>query len=159
MHKFQDWRFDWLDVPEIVSRAEGIWEYPMVDRDPVERWTDGRAVLIGDAAHAMYPHGSNGATQGIVDTRVLGAAIKEHGLSTAALAQYEARQLGPINELLMRARGEGPIGVLIDIEKRLSEGKTLAEAIDRHEVETFMARYKQAAGFDRDTLNASQQIV
>ena len=159
MHKFQDWRFGWLDVPEIVSRAEGIWEYPMVDRDPVERWTDGRAVLIGDAAHAMYPHGSNGATQAIVDTRVLGAAIKEHGLSTAALAQYEARQLGPINELLMRARGEGPIGVLIDIEKRLSEGKTLAEAIDRQEVETFMARYKQAAGFDRDTLNASEKIV
>lgn len=159
MHKFQDWRFGWLDVPEIVSRAEGIWEYPMVDRDPVERWTDGRAVLIGDAAHAMYPHGSNGATQGIVDTRVLGAAIKEHGLSTAALAQYEARQLGPINELLMRARGEGPIGVLIDIEKRLSEGKTLAEAINRQEVETFMARYKQAAGFDRDTLNASEKIV
>jgi hypothetical protein len=90
---------------------------------------------------------------------VLGAAIKEHGLSTAALAQYQARQLGPINELLMRARGEGPIGVLIDIEKRLSEGKTLAEAIDRQEVETFMARYKQAAGFDRDTLNASEKIV
>ena len=59
----------------------------------------------------------------------------------------------------MRARGEGPIGVLIDIEKRLSEGKTLAEAINRHEVEIFMTRYKQAAGFDRDTLNASQQIV
>jgi hypothetical protein len=59
----------------------------------------------------------------------------------------------------MRARGEGPIGVLIDIEKRLSEGKTLAEAIDRQEVETFMARYKQAAGFDRDTLNTSEKIV
>ena len=159
MHQFQDWRFDWLDVPEIVSRAEGIWEYPMVDRDPVEHWTDGRAVLIGDAAHAMYPHGSNGATQAIVDTRVLGAAIQQHGLSTAALAQYEERQLGPVNELLMRARGEGPIGVLIDIEKRLSEGSTLTQAIDREEIENFMARYKQAAGFDRDALNTSQQII
>ena len=131
----------------------------MVDRDPVERWTDGRVVLIGDAAHAMYPHGSNGATQAIVDTRVLGAAIQQHGLSTAALAQYEARQLGPVNELLMRARGEGPIGVLIDIEKRLSEGSTLTQAIDREEIEKFMARYKQAAGFDRDALNTSQQII
>jgi 2-polyprenyl-6-methoxyphenol hydroxylase-like FAD-dependent oxidoreductase len=157
--KFLDWQFDWLDVPDVVGRAEGIWEYPMVDRDPVERWADGRTVLIGDAAHAMYPHGSNGASQGIVDTRVLGHAIQQKGLTEAALMDYESRQLKPVNELLLRARGEGPIGILLEIEQRLAEGQTLNEAIDRDEVAKFMARYKEAAGFDRAALNSAPPII
>jgi 2-polyprenyl-6-methoxyphenol hydroxylase-like FAD-dependent oxidoreductase len=159
MSEFQDWTFDWINVPDIVGQADGIWEYPMVDRDPVDRWVDGRVVLIGDAAHAMYPHGSNGASQGIVDTRVLGKAIDRLGLSQDALLDYQARQLEPVNQLLLRARGEGPMGVLIDIEERLAQGRTLEQAIDQDEIARFMARYKEAAGFDRDALNAAPSII
>ncbi len=159
MDKFKDWKFEWLNVPSIVSRAEGIWEYPMVDRDPVDRWTEGRVALIGDAAHAMYPHGSNGASQAIIDSRVLGAAILQEGPTEAALRRFENKQLKPVNELLMRARGEGPIGVLIEIEQRLAEGSSLEEAIDREAVANFMAGYKEAAGFARDALNAAPPII
>ena len=159
MPEFVDWQFDWLDVPDIVSRAQGIWEYPMVDRDPVASWVDGHVALIGDAAHAMFPHGSGGASQAIVDTRVLGACLQEFGVTLEALQAYEYRLLGPVNELVQRNRGEGPVGVLLDIEARLADGATLEEAINREAVAQFMADYKMAAGTARDKLNASPSTI
>jgi len=85
---FADWDFDWLDIPALVGRAEQVWEYPMVDRNPAPTWIDGREALLGDAAHVMYPVGSNGASQAIVDARVLGASLVEHRLSPDALAAF-----------------------------------------------------------------------
>ena len=82
---FEDWRFDWLDVPSVIRGAAHCFEYPMVDRDPVERWTFGRVTLLGDAAHPMYPIGSNGASQAILDARVLAREILAHGPVPAAL--------------------------------------------------------------------------
>ena len=159
MHEFLDWDFGWLSVPDIVGRSDDIWEYPMVDRDPVERWVDGRVALIGDAAHAMYPHGSGGASQGIVDTRVLGACLLEHGVTEAALEDYEQRLVAPINELVLRNRSEGPLGVLIDLEDRVASGTPIDAAIDAAAVAEFMARYKDAAGTARDSLNAAPPII
>ena len=159
MDQFANWQFDWLDVPDIVSRANGIWEFPMIDRHPIDSWTDERAVLIGDAAHVMFPHGSNGASQAIVDGRILGAAILEHGLTPNALKHYETQLLKPLNELVLRNRGEGPVGVLFNIEDRLSAGQDLAQAIDQQEITQFMAGYKNAAGFSRDTLNSAPAII
>ena len=159
MGEFEGWEFDWLSVSDIVSRAGDIWEYPMVDRDPVEKWVDGRVALIGDAAHAMFPHGSGGASQAIVDTRVLGACLLERGVTPEALLQYEERLVTPINELVMRNRGEGPMGVLIEIEDRIANGVAVADAIDEQTVASFMARYKEAAGTARDALNAAPDIV
>ena len=80
---FEDWNFDWLDVPGMIRGAQKVFEYPMVDRDPVESWTEGHVSLIGDAAHPTYPVGSNGASQAIMDGRVLGAKIIEHGVTAA----------------------------------------------------------------------------
>ncbi|MEM7080422.1 MAG: flavin-dependent oxidoreductase [Pseudomonadota bacterium] len=159
MHAFTDWRLDWLDVPEIVAAAQGIWEYPMVDRDPVAHWVDDRVALIGDAAHAMFPHGSGGASQAIVDGRVLGACLREAGVTPEALQAYERRLLQPVNELVMRNRGEGPIGVLLEIEERLAQGQEIDEAIDQAAVAAFMASYKEAAGTAMDSLNASPPII
>ena len=79
-HHFADWNHEWLDVPAMLRGAKEIYEYPMIDRDPLPTWVDGNAALLGDAAHVMYPTGSNGASQAIVDARVLGAAM----LSTAS---------------------------------------------------------------------------
>jgi len=159
MEEFLDWDFGWLSVPDIVGRSAEIWEYPMVDRDPVDSWVENRVALIGDAAHAMFPHGSGGASQGIVDTRVLGACLHTHGVTPAALEAYEDRLLAPVNDLVRRNRGEGPIGVLLDIEDRISKGATISEAIDKQAVAEFMAAYKDAAGTSRDTLNSSDPIV
>jgi len=157
--EFLEWKFDWLDVPDIVGRTSDIWEYPMVDRDPVDRWVDGRVALIGDAAHAMFPHGSGGASQGIVDTRVMGSCLQQHKRIEDAFQTYESRLLEPVNELVRRNRGEGPVGVLIDIEKRIAEGMTLDEAVDKKVVADFMDAYKQAAGTARDSLNSSDPII
>ena len=159
MSEFTDWDFDWLNVPDIVERATGIWEYPMVDRDPIDHWVEGRVALMGDAAHAMFPHGSGGASQGIVDTRVMGACLLEHGVSEDALAAYQRRLLKPVNELVARNRGEGPLGVLFDIEEKVAQGAGVAEAIDEDAVAAFMARYKEAAGTARDALNAAVPII
>ena len=86
---YADWRFDWLDVPELIDNADMILEYPMVDKDPVERWTFGRVTLMGDAAHPMYPRGSNGAAQGAIDARTFADALVTLGDPIAALAAYE----------------------------------------------------------------------
>lgn len=131
----------------------------MVDRDPIPTWLDGRVALMGDAAHAMFPHGSNGASQAIVDARVLGAAIKAHGPTPAALQAYEAQLLEPINALVLRNRGEGPLGVLINIEKRIAAGASIEQAIDPEEIALYMAKYKEAAGFARDALNAAPAYI
>ena len=88
---FEDWTWDWLDVPALIRDAEGAFENPMIDRDPVPTWVEGPVALLGDAAHAMYPTGSNGAGQAIIDARVLGAALCEHGVTARALAAYNER--------------------------------------------------------------------
>ena len=159
MHAFTDWDFDWLNIPEIVNYAEDIWEYPMVDRDPLTSWLDGRVALMGDAAHAMFPHGSGGATQGIVDTRIMGACLNSFGVTEHALGKYEKKLLGPVNQLVERNRQEGPLGVYFDIENRVAQGMSVNEAINPNEVKSFMLRYKEAAGTARDTLNNAPPIV
>jgi 2-polyprenyl-6-methoxyphenol hydroxylase-like FAD-dependent oxidoreductase len=157
---FEDWAFDWLDVPELIRGASAVYEYPMVDRDPVDSWVDDRCVLIGDAAHVMYPVGSNGASQAIVDARILGAALKEHGTNVAALKSYEGSVLQDLNELVLRNRGAGPVGILGIVEERCGGVfDTIEDVIPRSEIEDYMARYKTAAGFAVETLNNSPKTI
>jgi hypothetical protein len=89
---FKDWKFDWLDVPGLIENCPHAYEYPLVDRDPVSQWTFGRVTLMGDAAHPMYPIGSNGASQAILDARVITREILAHGATNAALVAYEAER-------------------------------------------------------------------
>ena len=88
---FEDWQFDWLDVPGLIRDAEYVFEYPMVDRDPLPRWTIGRVTLLGDAAHPMYPIGSNGASQAILDARVLAREILDQGRDRGGAAGLRGR--------------------------------------------------------------------
>src|SRR5215210_9255057 len=89
-HLYENWHFDWLDVAEMIRDADQILEYPMVDKDPVDRWTFGRVTLAGDAAHPMYPRGSNGAAQALIDARALADALAAGGDPREALLAYEA---------------------------------------------------------------------
>ncbi|MCO5162295.1 MAG: flavin-dependent oxidoreductase [Mesorhizobium sp.] len=160
IHHFDGWTWDWLDVPDLLSRADGAYENPMIDRDPVPTWRDGRVILIGDAAHPMYPTGSNGASQAIMDTRALGAALVEHGLGEAALEAYDAKYCGPISQLVLRNRGAGPFGLLNLVDERC--GGTfddIDDVIPAAERSAFMAGYKAAAGFAIDTLNAAPRTI
>jgi 2-polyprenyl-6-methoxyphenol hydroxylase-like FAD-dependent oxidoreductase len=158
--EFETWRFDWLDIPSFVRRAGRCWEFPMIDRDPVDRWVDRRVALCGDAAHVMYPVGSNGASQAIVDGRVLGAKFLEHGVTVAALEAYEDQLLDDLSALVLRNRGAGPIALLGMVDERCGgEFDDIDDVIPRHEREAFMERYKAAAGFAMTTLNAAPPTI
>ncbi len=159
-HHFADWTYDWLDVPDLLNRADVIYENPMIDRDPVPTWQDGPVLLVGDAAHAMYPTGSNGASQAIIDARLLGAAMLEHGVSGEALAAFDRKLCGPISELVLRNRGAGPFGLLNLVDERC--GGTfddIDDVVPPAERTEFMAKYKAAAGFAIEQLNAAPPTI
>ncbi len=159
-HHFADWRYDWLDVADLIDRAEVAYENPMIDRDPVPTWRDGPVALMGDAAHAMYPTGSNGASQAIIDARTLGVEMISHGVSEAALAAYDDKLCGPVSELILRNRGAGPFGLLNLVDERCGGVfDSIDDVIPAEERNGFMARYKAAAGFAIETLNAAPRTI
>lgn len=157
---FEGFKYDWLDVPEMIRAADCAYENPMIDRDPIPSWIDGPVALLGDAAHAMYPTGSNGASQAVVDARVIGAKMLEHGVSEAALEAYNTELCGPISQLVLRNRGAGPFGLLNMLNDRC-EGvfDNINDVIPAAEREDFMAKYKSAAGFAIEKLNAAAPTI
>lgn len=160
MPQFADWHFDWLDIPRIIGSADEIWEYPMVDRNPLDLWTAGNMTLLGDAAHAMYPIGSNGASQAILDARVLGRALRDHGQTSAALQVYEDERRSKVNALVLANRGDGPDRILDIVAARAPQGYADIETVmPLHERIAFAQRYKLIAGMDREALNASPPIL
>ena len=160
VHHFDGWVWDWLDVPAMIRSSDGAFENPMIDRDPVSTWRDGPVALLGDAAHAMYPTGSNGASQAIIDARELGAAMIAHGVSEAALEAYDDKLCGPVSQLILLNRGAGPFGLLNLVDERC--GGTFDDidaVIAPAERAAFMAGYKAAAGFAIETLNAAAPTI
>jgi 2-polyprenyl-6-methoxyphenol hydroxylase-like FAD-dependent oxidoreductase len=159
-HHFEGWTWDWLDVPKLLGEADCAFENPMIDRDPIATWTDGPVTLLGDAAHAMYPTGSNGASQAVVDARVLGAAMLEHGVTPAALTAYDAKLCGPISQLVLRNRGAGPFGLLNIVDERCGGTfDNIDDVIPPQERAEFMAGYKKAAGLAIETLNRAPPTI
>ena len=157
---FADWHFDGLDVPAIIKGADELWEYPMVDRDPLPRWTHGRMTLIGDAAHAMYPIGSNGASQGIVDARVLAREMRDRGVNTAALEAYEDVRREAVNAVVLANRGDGPDKILDIVEDRAPDGfENIEQVMPTAELQAFADKYKKIAGMDIAALNASPAVM
>jgi len=152
---FHDWKFDWLDIPALITGAKEIFEYPMIDRDPVERWTFGRVTLLGDAAHPMYPIGSNGASQAILDAAALAESLTmHHGNPVAALARYEDVRRAPTAKIVLSNRKQGPEECMTTVEERAPHGfDSLEDVITQAELEEIAKRYKQVAGFDQETLN------
>ena len=154
---FKDWRFPWLDVPALIADAEQILEYPMVDKDPVPQWTFGRVTLLGDAAHPMYPRGSNGSAQALIDGRTLAEQLAVHtGDARAALLAYEKLRLAPTAKIVLTNRSVPPDFINIKVDA-LSGGKPFANIdalISQQELREISEHYKQVAGFSLDTLKA-----
>ena len=158
--QFEDWVFDWLDVPALIRAAEAIYEYPMVDRDPLPRWTDGRATLLGDAAHAMYPIGSNGASQAILDARVLTREILAQGTTPEALDAYEAERRPATAQIVLANRRNGPEEVMQRVEELAPDGfRRIEDVLAPGELEETATGYKKLAGFDKEALNCRPSIV
>ena len=151
MPAFKDWSFNWLDFPALATKTKEVLEFPMVDRDPVPAWSFGPVTLLGDAAHPMYPVGSNGASQAILDAHALaetlgGGASDVHG----ALESYEATRLPSTAALVAANRRQGPEQVMQIVEERAPNGFDLVEdVITQAELEAVSKRYKQVAGFDK----------
>ena len=157
---FENWRFDWLDVPGLIRNCPHAYEYPLVDRDPVSQWTFGRVTLMGDAAHPMYPIGSNGASQAILDARVLTREILAHGPTQAALLAYEAERRPATTDLVLLNRRNGPEQVMQLVEERAPDGyKVVTDVLSQQELEDIAANYKRVAGFQVEALNAKPPIV
>ncbi len=159
-HEFDGFVYDWLDLPALLARSECAYENPMIDREPLPTWVDGPVALIGDAAHAMYPTGSNGATQAIIDGRVLGRIMLDKGATPAALKAYDEELCGPVGQLALRNRGAGPFGLLRMVDDRCGgQFDNIDDVIPAEERAQFMLAYQQAAGFARDELNAKPGII
>ena len=159
-HHFEGFRYDWLDVPSMLNKSECGYMNPMIDRDPVATWIDGPVALMGDAAHAMYPTGSNGASQAIVDARVIGAAILTRGLTPDALKSYDDQLCKKVSELVLRNRSAGPFGLLDILNDRCGGVFENIEAvISLEERNEFMSKYKTAAGFAIEALNEAPQTI
>jgi 2-polyprenyl-6-methoxyphenol hydroxylase-like FAD-dependent oxidoreductase len=151
---FKDWRFPWLDQAGLLRNAEIVLEYPMVDRDPLDRWSFGRITLLGDAAHPMYPRGSNGAGQAILDARVLAHALKSHGEPAAALRAYDAERAPATAKVVLANRRNPPDAILREVDRR-TNGQPFTrveDVISPEEMAAMSEQYKQIAGFGKGQL-------
>jgi len=152
--RFSDWHFDWCDVPAFIRAADSVLEFPMVDQDPLPRWSFGRITLLGDAAHPMVPRGSNGAGQAILDARVLTAALSEHADPVAALAAYEKQRLEATTRVVLTNRTNPPDAILREVFERTRDKpfKAIEEVISRDELVALSEGYKRIAGYSKDAL-------
>ena len=151
--EFEAWRFDWLDVPAIIRSAPGIFLFPMVDRDPVTRWTFDRSTLLGDAAHPMYPIGSNGASQAILDARVLAGCLRTDDGVVSALERYERIRLPATAAIVEANRGLGPEVPMQLVHERAPDGfDDINTVITRAEIDEVTEAYRRTAGFALQSL-------
>ncbi len=152
---FAGWNFDFLNVPRLIAGAFEVFEFPMVDRDPVPQWSFGRVTLLGDAAHPMYPIGSNGASQAILDAEALADALAAGGDDLQALRNYETARLAATAAIVESNRRLGPEVVMQIVEERAPNGfARLQDVISWEELEVIALTYKRTAGFEREALNA-----
>jgi 2-polyprenyl-6-methoxyphenol hydroxylase-like FAD-dependent oxidoreductase len=152
---FSSYVFDFLDVPSMIRGAEAVYRYPMVDRDPLPTWDFGRVTLLGDAAHPMVPVGSNGASQAIIDARILARELSLQPSVEAAVTAYDAARRPPTAAIVMANRNVGPEKCMEIVEERAPNGFTdLHAIISQEELEAISRSYKQTAGFDPNVLNS-----
>ncbi len=155
--QFADWNFDWLDVPKMFEGAERVFEFPMVDRDPLPKWSHGKVTLLGDAAHPMYPIGSNGATQSVLDARALADQIEGSTVADieSALVRYEQERLPKTAKIVMVNRAQGPDAAMQVVEDRAPNGFTnVDDVVSIAELQQIALNYKKVVGLDLETVNA-----
>ena len=153
---YENWHFEWLDVAQMIRDADQILEYPMVDKDPIDKWTFGRITLAGDAAHPMYPRGSNGAAQSAIDARTLADLLRSNPDPREALKAYEAARSGPAARVVRTNREHPPDFINIKVEELVGDRPfdDLDKYITQDQLRALSENYKRIAGFalaDLDT--------
>src|SRR6202045_2194770 len=151
---FADWHFDWLDVPAFIRASDSVLEFPMVDQDPLPRWSFGRVTLLGDAAHPMVPRGSNGAGQAILDVRALGDCLRAERDPVVALREYEKQRLEATTRIVLTNRSNPPDAILREVFQRTHDRpfNAIEDVISRDELVALSEGYKKIAGYSKDAL-------
>ncbi len=146
---YENWTFDWLDVAALIRNSDTIFEYPMVDKDPVDQWTFGRVTLTGDAAHPMYPRGSNGAAQALIDVRILADLLQQMNDPLAALKAYEEARKEPAYEVVRMNRAKPPDFIIDKVQSLTGDQpfKNLDDYITQDELREVSKQYQRVAGF------------
>jgi 5-methylphenazine-1-carboxylate 1-monooxygenase len=159
--RYESWHFEWLNVPELIRSAPATYQFPMVDRDPLDRWTHGRITLLGDAAHPMYPIGSNGASQAILDARALAGCLRSYPHDPlAALEKYDEVRRPATSGIVLANRGHGPERPMTLVEERAPDGfADINDVISPEEVLQCTEGYRNAAGFAMADLNERPSLA
>ncbi|MSP94128.1 MAG: flavin-dependent oxidoreductase [Alphaproteobacteria bacterium] len=146
---YESWKFDWLDVPALLKRSEVLLEYPMVDKDPIPRWTFGRITFLGDAAHPMYQRGSNGSAQALIDARTLADLMQTTDHPQEALTAYEAARLATTTKIVHTNRTTPPDFINIKVDELTGDRPfdDLDKFISQDELRALSDNYKRIAGF------------
>jgi 2-polyprenyl-6-methoxyphenol hydroxylase-like FAD-dependent oxidoreductase len=158
IHGLEDWKFDWLDVPALFRAADVVLEYPMVDKDPLPAWSFGRVTLLGDAAHPMYPRGSNGAGQAILDAECLADCLAKPTDIPSSLKEYERLRRGPTANVVLENRRNPPDAILREVYERTGDKPfdRIEAVISPDELRALSERYKKVAGYDQKTLQENR---
>jgi 2-polyprenyl-6-methoxyphenol hydroxylase-like FAD-dependent oxidoreductase len=152
--EFTGWTFPWLDLVAMLRATPEVFQFPLVDREPVPKWSFERVTLIGDAAHPMYPIGAQAGSQAVVDARVLAAALARFPDPVEALQRYEDVRLSAMNKLVVQNRGLGAEAVLQMVEERAPNGfKRLEDVISQRELQETADNFKRLAGIDIAAVN------
>lgn len=159
LEKYEGWRLGSVLVTDIIEAADVVFQYPMTDRDPLPRWSFDRVTLLGDAAHPMYPSGSNGTSQAILDARVLAKSLKEEAGIDAALRSYENVRLEATAQVIKANREMGDMKVLQVVHERAPGGfNNISEILSEAEITDLMRSYQMTAGFDPQQLNSRESL-
>jgi 2-polyprenyl-6-methoxyphenol hydroxylase-like FAD-dependent oxidoreductase len=157
---FGGWKFPWLDLPALIGQSADIYEFPLVDRDPVTAWSFGRVTLLGDAAHPMQPIGGQAGSQAILDARALTRALSETRDPVAALLRYEDERRPAMNDIILRNRNLGPEAAMQLAEERAPAGfERINDVISRGELDAIVNSFAMVAGLDVETVNTRPSYV
>jgi len=157
---FAAWRFPWLDMHLLIEQSPEIYEFPLVDRDPVAAWSFGRVTLIGDAAHPMQPIGGQAGSQAIIDARALTKALLGTSDSIEALKSYDRERRPAMSDITLRNRGFGPEAAMQLVQDRAPDGFVrIDDVISRQELDSIATSFSTAAGLDVEAVNGRPSFV